>query len=87
MPFHPLDLGEEALRALFGFVIEGRPHPDDIDADMVSLYGFRVADPTGREQQDREALMRELKSRMAPPRMYRMGADGAMHEVGMDDLF
>ncbi|AGL17378.1 hypothetical protein [Actinoplanes sp. N902-109] len=27
LPFHPLELGEEALRALFGFVLEGRPDP------------------------------------------------------------
>lgn len=87
LPFHPLDLGEEALRALFGFVIEGRPHPDDVDADTIRLEGFRVADPTGREQQEREALMQEVMSRMAPPRRYRMGADGTMHEVGADDLF
>ena len=87
LPFHPLDLGEEALRALFGFVIEGRPEPDDVDADTISLYGFSVADPTGREQEEREALMREVMGRMAPPRMYRMGIDGTMHEVGVDDLF
>lgn len=30
--------------------------------------------------------MREVISRMAPPRMYRMDADGTMHEVGTDDL-
>jgi hypothetical protein len=87
LPFHPLDLGEEALRALFGFVIEGRPQRDDVDADAVGLHGFRVADPTGGEQEDREAFMREVMSRMAPPRMYRMGTDGTMHEVGVDDVF
>jgi hypothetical protein len=87
LPFHPLDLGEEALRAMFGFVIEGRPQPGDVDADTVRLYGFRVADPTGREQDERETLMRQVRSRMAPPRMFRMGTDGAMHEAGVDDLF
>lgn len=86
LPFHPLDLGEEALRALFGFVIEGRPQPDDVDADTVRLFGFRVEDPTGREQEEREALMREAMSRMGPPRRYRMGPDGTMYEVGWDDL-
>jgi hypothetical protein len=49
LPFHPLELGEEALRALFGFVIEGYPHPDDIDAFDVPLHGFRVTDPDGAE--------------------------------------
>lgn len=55
LPFHPLDLGEEALRALFGFVVEGRPRPDDIDAEAVHLHGFRVTDPSGEEQAAREA--------------------------------
>lgn len=87
LPFHPLDLGEEALRTMFGFVIEGRPLPDDVDADTVPLYGFRVADPTGVEQEEREAIMRDVMSRMGPPRMYRIGADGTMQEVGVDDLF
>ncbi|MFC4066197.1 DUF6928 family protein [Actinoplanes subglobosus] len=86
LPFHPLVLGEEALRALFGFVIEGRPQPDDVDADKVHLHGFRVADPTGREQEVREAHLREVMSRMGPPRRYRMGPDGVMQEVGRDDL-
>jgi hypothetical protein len=40
LPFHPLEMGEEALRALFGFVLEGDPHPDDINADAVRLHGF-----------------------------------------------
>jgi hypothetical protein len=47
LPFHPLDLGEEALRALFGFVLEGRMSPDDIDAEAVQVHGFRVVDPAG----------------------------------------
>lgn len=85
LPFHPLDLGEEALRALFGFIIEGLPRPDDVDAETVSLHGFRVADPTGREQEAREAHMREAMSRMAPPRRYRMAADGTLHEISADD--
>lgn len=42
LPFHPLDLGEEALKALFGFIIEGRPGPDDIIADSVPMHVFRV---------------------------------------------
>ncbi|HEX8631155.1 MAG TPA: hypothetical protein VF755_23600 [Catenuloplanes sp.] len=87
LPFHPLDLGEEALRALFGFIIEGRPRPDDVDARTVPLFGFRVADPTGREQEERDTALREAMSRMAPPRRYRMGADGTMHEIGVDELY
>ncbi|WP_030435724.1 hypothetical protein [Actinoplanes subtropicus] len=68
-----------------GRIIEGRPRPDDVDTESVGLYGFRVADPTGREQEAREAHMRAVMSRMAPPRRYRMGDDGTLHEVGADD--
>ncbi|MGC9382829.1 DUF6928 family protein [Streptomyces sp. MH13] len=31
LPFHPLELGNEALRALFGFLLEGRPLPEDVN--------------------------------------------------------
>ncbi|PTA42898.1 hypothetical protein [Micromonospora sp. RP3T] len=84
LPFHPLDLGEEALRALFGFIIEGRPSPDDIDADAVHLHGFRVTDPSGEEQAAREAAYAWALQNMGPPRRYRMGPDGTMHEVSPD---
>ncbi|WP_067508181.1 hypothetical protein [Actinoplanes sp. TFC3] len=40
LPFHPLELGEAALRALFGFILEGTPAPDDLDADSVHLHAF-----------------------------------------------
>ncbi|MET8151818.1 DUF6928 family protein [Actinoplanes sp. NPDC049668] len=49
LPFHPLELGEEALRALFGFVLEDYPHPDDINADAVHLHGFLVREQFGRD--------------------------------------
>jgi hypothetical protein len=42
LPFHPLDVGDSALRALFGFIIEGRPQRADIDALSVKLAGFQV---------------------------------------------
>jgi hypothetical protein len=38
------------LCALFGFVVEGYPDPDDIDATSVHPHGFRVTDPSGKEQ-------------------------------------
>ncbi|XVU20845.1 DUF6928 family protein [Actinoplanes sp. CA-054009] len=60
LPFHPLELGEDALRALFGFILEGRPDPADVDPYEVPLRGFSVADPTGREQAEREATMMRL---------------------------
>ena len=49
LPFHPLELGEEALQALFGFVIEGLPGPEDIDPGSVHMHVFRVADPSGEQ--------------------------------------
>ncbi|NJP33588.1 DUF6928 family protein [Micromonospora thermarum] len=85
LPFHPLDLGEEALRALFGFVVEGRPEPGDVDADAVHVYGFRVTDPTGEEQAAREALYAQVLQAMGAPRRFRMGPDGTLHEIGAND--
>ncbi|CAM5617327.1 hypothetical protein SVIOM342S_03951 [Streptomyces violaceorubidus] len=45
LPFHPLELGEDALRALCGFIQAGRPEPDDVDADAIELYGFHLPAP------------------------------------------
>ncbi|MEV5603852.1 hypothetical protein AB0L33_20645 [Streptomyces sp. NPDC052299] len=42
LPFHPLELGNEALRSLFGFLLEGSPSPEDVDADKVTLLGFAL---------------------------------------------
>lgn len=41
LPFHPLELGEEALYAFFGFRLEGVP--TEIDPLAIPLAGFRVA--------------------------------------------
>jgi len=41
LPFHPLDLGEHALRALFGFANQTAPQPGDINTFAVRLHGFR----------------------------------------------
>jgi hypothetical protein len=81
LPFHPLELGEDALRALFGFILEGHPHPDDVDPFGVHLHGFRVADPAGREQSERETTMEQLLKRMESPRRYRMMPDGTLRET------
>jgi hypothetical protein len=86
LPFHPLEMGEDALRFLFGFVIEGRWEDTDIDADAIPVHGFQVTDPTGREQAEREAAYAEAIARMNPPRLFRLGQDGGMEEVGIDDL-
>ncbi|RAY15357.1 hypothetical protein DPM19_11685 [Actinomadura craniellae] len=84
LPFHPLELGDEALCALFGFAVEG--HPDEIDPEGVHLHGFRVTDPSGEEQAAREAAYAAVLQRMGKPRRFRRGSDGVMHEVDSDDL-
>jgi len=86
LPFHPLDLGEETLRALFGFIVEGYPHPDDINAEAVHLHGFRVTDPSGEEQAAREAMYEQARRTMRPPRLFRMGPNGTMQEVSLGNL-
>lgn len=86
LPFHPLELGEQALRALFGFVIEGRPDQDDIDPFDIHLHGFRVGDPTGREQAERAAKMKQTLRSMKPPRRYRMMPDGTLRDIGDDEI-
>jgi hypothetical protein len=42
LPFHPLELAEDALRAFFGFVYEGPCLDDDPDLEDVVLVGFAV---------------------------------------------
>ncbi len=84
LPFHPLELGEVALSALFGFVIEGLPDPDSIDAGSVHMHVFRVGDPSGQEQEARKAAHEQAMRDMGPPRMFRMGPDGKMQEVSWD---
>lgn len=42
LPFHPLELGEDALRALFGFNYEGLCRDDDPDLESIVLAGFTV---------------------------------------------
>ncbi|MFI1851791.1 DUF6928 family protein [Streptomyces sp. NPDC020480] len=80
LPFHPLELGEDALRALCGFIQEGRPEPDDVDADGIELHGFRVRDPNGPGPEEREAALKKAAETMGPPRIYEMRPDGSMVE-------
>ncbi|MES9535997.1 MULTISPECIES: hypothetical protein [unclassified Actinomadura] len=86
LPFHPLEMGEDALRFLFGFVIEGRWEDTDIDAGAVPVHGFRVTDPTGREQAEREAAYADAVANMGPPRFFQLGPNGRMEEIGIDGL-
>ncbi|MFI9392145.1 DUF6928 family protein [Streptomyces bauhiniae] len=77
LPFHPLELGEDALRALCGFAQEGRPEPDDVDADNIRLHGFQVRDPHGPAPAPQEA---QLQRAMGPPRVYTFDPDGSLIE-------
>ncbi|MFF3066949.1 DUF6928 family protein [Kitasatospora sp. NPDC057936] len=76
LPFHPLEMGEDALRALCGFVLEGLPAPDDVDADAVGLHGFLVRDPGAPDPAVVEAELRARVAAMGPRRTYVVGADG-----------
>ncbi|MET7943357.1 hypothetical protein [Streptomyces sp. NPDC005302] len=80
LPFHPLDLGEEALRALCGFAQEGRPEPDDIDAYGIGLHGFHVRDPHGPDPAEEKETLRKITETMGPPRFYELGPHGSLVE-------
>lgn len=86
LPFHPLELGEEALRALFGFILEGESRPDDVDGESISLHGFWVTDPTGQEQAAREAQYASVQSSLGEPRIFSFTPGGTMREVSLEDL-
>jgi hypothetical protein len=47
LAFHPLELAEDALRALFGFTYEGATQPDDPDLESIPLAGFAVQSTSG----------------------------------------
>ena len=81
--FHPLELGEEALRSLFGFVLEGFPDPEDVDASEFPAHGFRLLDPDGPTPEQRQAERDALIAQMGPPRFFRMQPDGSMLEVDL----
>ncbi|MFB7449837.1 DUF6928 family protein [Streptomyces sp. NPDC056194] len=80
LPFHPLALGEDALRALCGFIREGRPEPEDVDADSIELHGFQTTDPQAPDAAEKEAELRKAMERMGPPRIYTVGPDGSLVE-------
>ncbi|QMU79831.1 hypothetical protein GXW83_33150 [Streptacidiphilus sp. PB12-B1b] len=78
LPFHPLELGEDALRTLAGFILEGQPHPDDVDPYTIPLNGYRVTAPHAPDPAlARAALERAVKS-MGPPRILRFNPDGSI---------
>ncbi|MFC8949883.1 DUF6928 family protein [Streptomyces rochei] len=78
LPFHPLELGEAALRALCGFAQEGHPEPEDVDADTIRLHGFQLRDPHGPDLEEQEAQLRRAVEATGPPRGYTLGPDGAL---------
>ncbi len=41
LPFHPLELGEAALKAFFGYQLEGYPEEDLYDPESIPLAGYR----------------------------------------------
>ncbi|GAA0898408.1 hypothetical protein GCM10009557_73680 [Virgisporangium ochraceum] len=47
LPFHPLELAEDALRALFGFTYEGSWLDDDPEPEEIVLAGFAVRSAHG----------------------------------------
>lgn len=71
LPFHPLDLGEEALRSLFGFCLECRLGPDDVDPERITVHGFRVTDPAPRTEPAR-------RDSLSAARVVRFDADGTL---------
>jgi hypothetical protein len=76
LAFHPLDLGGAALRALFGFIIEGRLQPADINAESIKLAGFQVppAHPVTPEMVAEFTRTHKLTR-------YTMGPDGKLIKV------
>ncbi|MBO1334060.1 hypothetical protein [Streptomyces sp. VRA16 Mangrove soil] len=69
---------------------EGRPEPDDLEAETIPLHGFRVRDAGDvRDAQGSapemtpaavEARLRTALKAMGPPRCYSVGPDGTLIE-------
>ncbi|MBR7832068.1 hypothetical protein KDL01_02290 [Actinospica durhamensis] len=81
LPFHPLTLGEAALRALFGFVVEGRHAPDDVDGSAITIHGFVLTDPSGPTIEQRRAARAAAATLMGPRRSLYLQPDGSWAEA------
>jgi hypothetical protein len=46
LPFHPLELSEDALRTLFGFNYEGYYFDDDPNLEEITLVGYQLSGAT-----------------------------------------
>ncbi|MFI0445849.1 DUF6928 family protein [Actinomadura sp. 6N118] len=82
LPFHPLELGEDALRELCGFILEGMPEPDDADPFDVALLGYQLTDPSDPDEVAKHnAAIEEAVQAMGPPRRFTFGPDGSLVEI------
>ncbi|MEU8804330.1 hypothetical protein [Spirillospora sp. NPDC048819] len=82
LAFHPLELGEDALRALLGFILEGAPEPDDVDPYDVGLLGFQLTDPSNPDEvSEHDAAINEAVQAMGLPRRFTYAADGSLIEI------
>ena len=48
LPFHPLELGEAALKELFGYQLEAMPDPALLEPDRIPLARFKRSKPWWR---------------------------------------
>jgi hypothetical protein len=81
LPFHPLELGEEALRALVGFVLEGHAHPDDVDPYALLMNGYLLTDPDGPDPAEERAAMERAVRAMRLRRSVRFNTDGTVTKL------
>jgi hypothetical protein len=84
LPFHPLELGEDALRAFFGFVLEGVPDPNDLEPYGIEMLGYRLIDPDGPDPEAKQSVREQALRDMEPPRFFRFGPDGTMYETELE---
>ncbi|AZQ32128.1 hypothetical protein EJ357_47570 [Streptomyces cyaneochromogenes] len=59
--FHPIELGNEALRAFFGFVLEGRWDQHCIDPEEIAVTEYRAQNAGYRQQLIRERAARMIR--------------------------
>jgi hypothetical protein len=71
--------GRGGTPPFFGFILEGRHHSDDLDPFEVPLHGFRVVDPTGREQREQEAML--ALARQMRLQRFKMNDDGTLTQI------
>jgi hypothetical protein len=80
VPFAPLEMGEAALLAWFGFRLEGSVRSNQVDPGTIALHGYRTADQSGAEQAARQAALEEFR-RTHTLRRYKLGPGGRLVEL------